>query len=313
VYQAIATEQDRRAFPPPGQLVNVGGHTLHIQCTGTGSPTVVTESGFAGTSLDWSLVQPAVAQTSRICAYDRAGFGWSERGPSPRTSGRIVEELHTLLINAGIPGPYVLVDHSVGGLHALVFASQYGSDVAGLVLLDPTAAAYLASLDPAAQREAGPPIGQLRTVQLLQSIGLTRLLGVTVPRPVGQLSPDVERQVKAHGFRSSAGDALYEEGSANQVALAEAIAAPPLRADIPLVVLVRGLMAGPADQDAAGKAALAELARRSSHGEFVVAERSTHFIQLDHPDLVIDAIARVVQSVRTKDSSRDVPQLRAAG
>jgi len=299
-YQAIATEQDRRAYPPPGRLVNVGGHTLHIQCTGTGSPTVVTESGFAGTSLDWSLVQPPVAQTSRICTYDRAGFGWSDPGPSPRTSGRIVEELHTLLINAGIPGPYVLVGHSVGGLHAQLFASQYASEVAGLVLLDPTPVAYLASLDPAAQRAAAPPMGQVRTIQVMQNIGLTRLFGLTLPMPVTHLSDEVRLQVKAVGFRSAVGDGLFDEASAYEVDLVEAMAAAPLRADIPLIVLVRGLAMGPPDQDAAGKAANADLARRSTRGQLVVADRSEHYIQLDRPDLVIDAINHIVQFVRTE-------------
>src|SRR5215207_4765289 len=130
-YQTIATEQDKAAYPPPGQLVDVGGHRLHIQCVGTGSPTVITESGLGGTSLDWSLVQPAVAQTTRICSYDRAGWGWSDPGPSPRTSGRIVEELRSLLAAAGIAGPYVLVGHSVGGLHAQLFASRYAPEWRG--------------------------------------------------------------------------------------------------------------------------------------------------------------------------------------
>jgi pimeloyl-ACP methyl ester carboxylesterase len=299
-YQTIATEQDRRAFPPPGQLVSVGGHALHIKCSGTGSPTVVTESGFAGTSLDWSLIQPAVAQTSRMCAYDRAGFGWSETGPSPRTSGRIVEELHTLLANAGIPGPYVLVGHSVGGLHAQLYASRYASQVAGLVLLDPTPVAYLASLDLAAQREAAPPMGQVRSIQLMQHIGLTRLFGLTLPMPVTHLSQEVQLRVKAVGFRSAVGDGLYEEASAYEVNLAEALASPPLQADIPLTVLVRGLVMGPPDQDAAGKAANADLARRSTRGQLVVAERSEHYIQLDRPDLVIDAINRIVESVHAE-------------
>jgi pimeloyl-ACP methyl ester carboxylesterase len=299
-YQTVAAAQDQRAFPPPGLLVDVGGHRLHIQCIGAGSPTVVTESGFGGTTLDWSLVQPAVGQTSRICAYDRAGFGWSESGPSPRTSGRIVDELHTLLANAGIPGPYVLVGHSVGGLHAQIFASQHSREVSGLVLLDPTPAAYLASLDPPAQRAAAPPIEQVRTIQVMQHIGLTRLFGLSVPMPVGHLSTEVQRQIRAVGFRSSVGDALYEEASACEVDLAEVMTAPPLRADMPLVVLVRGLVVGPPDQDAAGKAANAELARRSTNGQLVVAERSEHYIQLDRPDLVIDAVNQVVQSVRTE-------------
>jgi pimeloyl-ACP methyl ester carboxylesterase len=299
-YQTVAAAQDERAYPAPGQLIDVGGHRLHIQCVGAGSPTVVTESGFAGTSLDWSLIQPALANTTRVCAYDRAGFGWSESGPAPRTSGRIVGELHTLLANAGIAGPYVLVGHSVGGLHTQLFTSRYPREVSGLVLLDPTPAAYLAGLDPVAQREAAPPIGQIRTVQLMQHVGLTRLFGLSVPMPVGQLSAPVQHQVKAVGFQSAVGDALYEEASAYDVDIAEALAAAPLRADIPLVVVVRGLVVGPPEQDAAGKTANADLAHRSTRGRLVVAERSEHYIQLDRPDLVIDALNQVVLSVRSE-------------
>jgi len=297
-YQTVALAQDRDAFPPSGQLVDVGGHQLHIQCTGTGSPTVVAESGFAGTSLDWSLVQPAVGETTRICTYDRAGFGWSDAGPAPRTSGRIVDELHTLLANAGIPGPYVVVGHSVGGLHALLFASRYPAEVAGVVLLDPTPAAYLASLEPAAQLEAAPPSAQLRMIQVMQPIGLTRLLGLRGPIPVQNLSADQLRQVNAVSFRPTVGDALFEEGSAWQVDLDEALDAAPLRADMPLIVLTRALVVGPPEQDAAGKEANSDLASRSTHGQVVVAERSGHYIQLDRPDLVIDAINQTVHSVR---------------
>jgi pimeloyl-ACP methyl ester carboxylesterase len=298
-YQAIATEHDRTAYPPPGLLVDVGGHRLHIQCVGSGSPTAVTESGFAGTSLDWSLVQPAVAQATRACSYDRAGFGWSEAGPSPRSSGRIADELHALLVSAAIPGPYVLVGHSVGGLHAQVFASRYPADVAGLVLLDPTPATYLAGLEPAAQREAALPMEQLRMIQLMHPIGLTRLLGLRGPIPLQTLSPDQQRQVNAVSFKPTVGTALYEEGAAYAVDLAEAIAAAPLPPDIPLAVLVRGQVVGPPETDAAGKAANADLARRSTRGQLVIAEHSGHYIQLDRPDLVIDTVDQVVQSVRT--------------
>jgi pimeloyl-ACP methyl ester carboxylesterase len=303
-YQTIATQQDTAAYPPPGQLVDVGGHRLHIQCVGAGSPTVIAESGLGGTSLDWSLVQPAVAQTTRICTYDRAGFGWSEPGPSPRTSGRIVEELHSLLAAADIAGPYVLVGHSVGGLHAQFFASRYAPEVAGLVLLDPTPAAYLASLEPAAQRDAAPPMEQLRMLQLMQPIGLTRLLGLTPPMPLQNFSPEQQRQLKAVSFKPALSSALYEEAAAYQVDLAEALDAAPLRPNIPLVVLVRGLVEGPADQDAAGKAANTALARRSTRGQLVIAERSHHYIQLDRPDLVIDAIEQLVKSVRTEGAQQ---------
>src|SRR2546423_849182 len=97
LYQAVAAGRDAQAYPPPGELADVGGHRLHMLCTGTGSPTVVLDCGLNGTLLDWSYVQPLVAAFTRVCAYVRAGHGWSDPGPRPRTSQRIAQELHTLL------------------------------------------------------------------------------------------------------------------------------------------------------------------------------------------------------------------------
>jgi pimeloyl-ACP methyl ester carboxylesterase len=127
---------DAGRYPAPGQLVDVGGHELHIYCTGEGNPTVILESALAGTSSLWGWVQPEVAKGTRVCAYDRAGSGWSEAGPKPRDGQRVATELHTLLDKAGIAGPYVLVGHSLGGLYVRTYAHQYPDDVAGVVLVD---------------------------------------------------------------------------------------------------------------------------------------------------------------------------------
>src|SRR5262249_37625362 len=110
-YQYFENRRDLQTHPAPGRLVDVGGHKLHILCVGSGSPVVVLEAGGGGNSLQWSRVQPNVAGTTRVCSYDRAGFGWSELGPNPRPASRIVGELHTLLEAAQVPGPYVLVGH----------------------------------------------------------------------------------------------------------------------------------------------------------------------------------------------------------
>jgi len=165
-YQAIATARDARTFPLPGKLVDVGGYKLHIYCLGASSPTVVTENGLGGSSPDWSLVQPAVSQTTRICSYDRAGAGWSEAGPGPRTSQQIAKELHTLLANEGLSGPYVLVGHSVGGMHAQVYAGQYAEEVAGLVLVDPTPAQLIMRFSPEQRRTVLPDPGQIQLLKL---------------------------------------------------------------------------------------------------------------------------------------------------
>ena len=136
IYQAVATERAEHAHPPPGELVDVGGDSLHINCVGQGRPTVVLEAGSGSMSANWANVQPEIAKTTRVCAYDRAGMGWSEPGPKPRDARQISGELHTLLEGANIEGPYVLVGHSTGGLHARMYADRYSDEVAGVVLVD---------------------------------------------------------------------------------------------------------------------------------------------------------------------------------
>ena len=136
IYEAIMAAGDDTRYPAPGQRVDVGGYRLHIHCVGEGSPTVVLDAGLGGFSLDWSLVQPELAATTRVCAYDRAGYGWSDPSPDARTPSQIADELHTLLVNAGIQGPYVLVGHSAAGKHVRLFANRYPQAVVGMVLVD---------------------------------------------------------------------------------------------------------------------------------------------------------------------------------
>ena len=124
-YQGIATMVDAHRYPPPGRLVDVGGYRLHVYCTGSGRPTVVLDALFPGTVSNWAWVQPQIARTTRVCAYDRAGLGWSDRGPGPRDARQHARELHTLLTRAQITGPYVLVGHSLGGLSVREFAEEY--------------------------------------------------------------------------------------------------------------------------------------------------------------------------------------------
>ena len=136
IYQTVATERAERAYPPPGEMVDVGGYNLHIDCVGQGSPTAVLDGGTGEMSANWVLVQREVSHTTRVCAYDRAGMGWSEMGPEPRDAKQISGELHALLEGAGIQGPYVLVGHSFGGLYAQTYAARYPEEVAGVALIE---------------------------------------------------------------------------------------------------------------------------------------------------------------------------------
>jgi pimeloyl-ACP methyl ester carboxylesterase len=134
-YQAIAQWRDDR-MPPPGQLVDVGGHRLHLLCAGTGTPTVVLESGLGETSAYWAWISTAIARTTRVCAYDRAGRGWSEAAGAPQDGLAVADDLHALLASAHVPAPVVLVGHSSGAAYVRIFAGRYPEQVAGAVLLD---------------------------------------------------------------------------------------------------------------------------------------------------------------------------------
>jgi pimeloyl-ACP methyl ester carboxylesterase len=145
-YQSVATALERRRFPYPGRLVDVGNHQLHLYCTGTGTPTVVLEGPAAGVSVGWALVQNELARSTRVCSYDRAGLGWSEATDGGYRAASVPDELHTLLERAGERGRFVLVGHELGASFARMYASRYPSDIAALVLVD----------DPSATTDAGP-------------------------------------------------------------------------------------------------------------------------------------------------------------
>jgi pimeloyl-ACP methyl ester carboxylesterase len=194
-YQAIATARDSRNHPPPGQLIDVGGYSLHIYCRGNGTPTVILDALFPGTVSNWAWVQPEIATTTRVCAYDRAGLGWSDRGPMPRDALHQAAELHTLLANAGVTAPYVLVGHSLGGLTVRMFADRYPDQVAGLVLVEAS--------DPDAWSRLGKPEGvgvdhtMLTVAPLLGRIGVFRLGLVPSYNPDPDLPPQQRDELKA--------------------------------------------------------------------------------------------------------------------
>ena len=167
-YQWLATRKDLAATPPPGHLVDIGGYRLHLWCTGDGAPVVILDTGLGGSSAGWGFVQPQVARFTRVCSYDRAGMGYSDRGPSPRTARRIAGELAALLTRSGIGGPVVLVGASIAGFGVRVFASEYSQRAAGLVLVDASH-----------EDDAHEVPGMARFVPLLSTIGMLRLLGVS--------------------------------------------------------------------------------------------------------------------------------------
>jgi len=234
-YQTIATAIDRRAYPPPGRLVDVGGYRLHLTCLGQGSPTVVLEGAMFASSAMWSWVQPDLASHTRVCVYDRAGMGWSDSGPSPRDAARAAAELHTLLHNAGEPGPYVLVGHSLGGAATRVFAAAHPDLTAGLVLLDATHPDVLTLLPAELAAKFTPSEAQLRLVGALARVGIARTLHLLLPN-VSDLPPASRQAVTALNLSTRSIDAITAELRAIPDSLAQARAAGTL-GSTPLLVL----------------------------------------------------------------------------
>ncbi|MFN8374559.1 MAG: alpha/beta hydrolase [Anaerolineae bacterium] len=331
IYQAISVELDMRSYPPPGQMIDVGGYSLHIYCVGEGSPTVIMDSGLGGASLDWALVQPDVAQTTRVCTFDRAGMGWSDVGPNPRDAQQIVGELHTLLTNAQIAPPYVMVGHSNGGLRIQLYAALYPDEVAGLVLVDPTDAhtidEQLAFLSPEARAEVDELMGQngnqvaqdpaatFETINLFVPFGVVRLLADTLlneTTPYPYLPPDVQPQYQAVMLRTPYLGAYIAELRGIDASIQQVRDTVTTFGDIPCVILLSTLPATfasrpPADPDF-GRVfelmmptrigAMEATAALSSNGQVVMAENSGHYIQIDRPDLVIGTIRDMVEGLR---------------
>ena len=301
VYQFVATRLAYRNYPAPGEMVSVSGHDMHIYCTGKsrGAPTVVMDSGLGGGLLDWQTVQPKVAEFARVCSYDRSGLGWSESGQKPRTSQRIVKELHALLENAGVGGPYVLVGHSFGGANVQLYASEYPEEVAGMVLVD--SALDVRVLDEDLRDATANATPSPLTVKVLAPLGIPRLIDSEVDSLPRQLAQ--ERSAIYTGTRHLY--AFSDESATINESIATTTDAAPSLGDKPLIVLIAGARQYPGFTKEQAKRADKQInefeASRqdlSENSKLVVAKNSAHYIQWDRPRLVVDAIRQVVEAAR---------------
>lgn len=313
LYQWIAGRRHRQEFKAPGQLIDVGGHRLHVHCRGSGTPLVLLESGIAASSLSWAAVQPEIAKFTRVCAYDRAGLAWSDAASCPRTFERIVDELATVLARTAPGERYVLVGHSFGSFVIRAYAARHPASAAGLVLVDPPTewltmtpqrirslqgGRYLSRIGAVLAR-----IGVVRTCLALLTGGapkaprqFVRIFGPTAARLLERLIGEVRKlpadvhpvmqalwcQPKCFSAMADYLRVLEREG----LSLGGFI--PPR--EIPVIVISSGNQ--PPEQIAAHQL----LAERSVHGRHVIAARSAHWVQFDEPELVISLVRDLVAS-----------------
>jgi pimeloyl-ACP methyl ester carboxylesterase len=304
LYQTLASSSDLKTYPPPGLLVNVGDYHLHIHCTGQGSPTVVLEAGMSGWSTDWTLVQPQIAATTRVCSYDRAGYGWSESGSQPRDSQQISSELHSLLLGAGIQGKYMLVGHSLGGLFVQMYAKRYPKEVAGIVLVDSVHPAQSLRMKEDVRRKYE---GDLTTLTRFSSLaapsGLLRLTNQPETIIADKLPVEYQKITRALAFQTKAYRALADEMVSFEVSQLEVQQAGSLP-KVPITVLSSSLVNDfpPGFSSNPIKTLWDELQRelpsQGSKAIHLKAQKSGHYIHLDQPELVIEALLNMLEKIR---------------
>ena len=304
LYENISEARDRRFHPMPGQRIDIGGYKLHINCTGQGAPVVVLDSGLGDSYVSWMKVQPQIAKFTRVCSYDRAGLGYSDDSPRPRTSKVMAEELHTLLHDADVSPPYILVGHSMGGYNVRLFDSLYRSEVSGMVLVD--------SSHPEQEKRFPQALNDMDKTWVREQEFLTFSMPFGIPRLLGFCGNDAQVRAADCNFHS------YSEGltmlknfpeSAAQAATTGSLG------DLPLAVLSHDpnvpVVEIPADlvkpMSVAWEEMQDELTHLSTRGTRTIAKNSSHYVQLDRPDVVIEAIRSVVDQAR-KDQSVPEPK-----
>ncbi len=327
IYQALGEARDRRRFAAPGRLVDIHngeGGRLHLHGMGEAGPAVILDAGIGASSLSWSLVQPLVARFARAYAYDRAGFGWSDAPQledGRRVASRLAEELRKLLRAAEIPGPYILVGHSFGGYVARVFAERWPVEVAGLVMVDSPSASDWAHPSAERRRQHMGGAAFSRIGGTLARFGVVRWcldrfsrgsrgLPVTVTRAFGPGALDLVTRMVGQVMKYPAGLRAVAQAHWSRpapfFALADHLEHLPESAreveacgslgDLPLVVMTQS---NPTPERAAQQDAMA---CQSTRGRHIIAREGGHWLLLDQPALVVEAIESVVREIR-----REIP------
>lgn len=315
IYQAIASARDEKTYKPVDQMVDVNGIQMRLDCRGSGSPTVILEAGAQSPAFVWLRVQDDVAKFTRVCSYDRAGYGWSDSIHETLYPGQVADMLHTLLEISGEQPPYLMVGHSFGGVYIRTFTAEYPDEVVGMVLVDSTHDNQIQRMPPEltqSPESAQTKKSMMRTFQLLQvgeSVGLLRALKFMDAGVASYSLPESEkRSVLAQVYHTG-----YIGAYARETIMTSNYSSQPGKlGDMPLIVLSQKIDAQdmipqiPASLQSMEMAQKIvdifnemneELSALSTRGKWIIVEDTGHNIQLDKPQVVIDAIREVYEQV----------------
>ena len=295
VYQAASSKRDLSRNPPPGNLIDAGGVQMHYYSLGEGGPTVILEALAGGFSPYWAWVQRDLAETARTVSYDRAGFGWSGPDSKPQSLQRTVENLHNLLVQASIPGPFVLVGHSIGGIYMRQFAQDYPSEVKGLVLLDASHPEQSARY-PAFEKESQSYLRVAPVLPTLAHLGVMRAYFSAGGEIDFSSLPALQKaQVKSFWSRPGYFESQRREALASAEIFSQAQRLGGL-GDLPLMVISRGKGAPP--EWAELQEELSALSSNSAHVTVPGATHASLIFNPQHARAVSTAILKVVEAAK---------------
>ena len=302
-YNALSIRHYRKIAGVPGKLYNIGGYSMHLYCTGEGSPTIVLSSGLGDDFTGWAKVQPALSRQMRVCSYDRAGFGWSDSRPGVQDANAISSQLHQLIEAAAVQRPFVLVGHSISGIYLRSYAAHYPGDLAGLVFVDGATPLQDDRIPKELVKIQENQRRQMPWQKLLMTLGWYRLQGACTSIPPGFEA--YSAWIKADSCIPSQMDAIENELDAERASGEETIHAGPF-GNLPVLILSRDPNVFPSNWPAPVAKANSvvwnqmqeEANGLSSQSRRIIAKGSDHYIQNDRPDLVNGEVASFVAMIR---------------
>ncbi len=310
---AITVSRYRVLHPPSGTIYRVDGYDMRLNCTGQGEPTVILDAGLGNDGLIWGTIQPALAKMTRVCSYDRAGFGWSTRRPGPHDADHIANQLHGLLQQANITGPIVLMAHSIAGLYIRDYATRYPRGVLGLVFVDSSTPLQFEHGSAALQAEMhkSPTLNDLGT-RAAFALGLTRLFGQCSQKIPG-FSADASKSVAQNLCLPWTGAAIADESDSFHQSGLETIRTGPY-GDLPVLIFSHdpNEPSPPGPHTALAKERetvwndMQEDLKLSTRNHRIIAKGSGHYVQIERTELVIREVTRFLQQIRAGVGPDDI-------